>query len=101
VSALCNSSQSRANYRAQAYTVLIDASQREAYNARLQQHLQDALDDYTGAAAPVLAIWAVKPERSCTLRLEVPRHWSLRELSEAVQHLRAKKAGYVKHVSFL
>jgi len=37
----------------------------------------------------------------CTLRLEVPRHWSLRELSEAVQHLRAKKAGYVKHVSFL
>ncbi len=40
----------------QAYTVLIDASQREAYNARLQQHLQDALDDYTGAAAPVLAI---------------------------------------------
>ncbi|KAK9837418.1 hypothetical protein WJX81_001095 [Elliptochloris bilobata] len=32
----------------EAYTVLSDWQQREAYNACLQQHLTDALDDYTG-----------------------------------------------------
>lgn len=32
----------------QAYAVLSDAQQRQAYNARLQEQLQDDLDDYTG-----------------------------------------------------
>ena len=35
----------------QAYTVLSDWQQREAYNAKLQAHLTEALDDYTGMLA--------------------------------------------------
>jgi DnaJ-class molecular chaperone len=32
----------------QAYAVLSDSQQRQAYNARLQEQLQDDLDDFTG-----------------------------------------------------
>ena len=34
----------------QAYSVLSNPQQRQRYNARLQEQLQDGLDDYTGPA---------------------------------------------------
>ena len=33
---------------AQAYSVLSNPAERQHYNARLQEQLQDALDDFTG-----------------------------------------------------
>lgn len=37
-------------FRMQAYSILSDPAQRQQYNARLQEQLQDAIDDYTGQA---------------------------------------------------
>ena len=34
----------------QAYSILNDPAQRQQYNARLQEQLQNAIDDYTGQA---------------------------------------------------
>lgn len=33
----------------QAYSILSSAQERQKYNVRLQEQLQDAIDDYTGA----------------------------------------------------
>jgi hypothetical protein len=51
----------------QAYSVLSDAQQRQAYNTRLQEQQQDDLDDYTGLLPCLLSSYV-----SILMQMSVP-----------------------------